>query len=58
MGKFHIALKKILTGPDNSLDIRNIQYLPRWVVLLIDIGLVTVSTIITIFILLDLSNLK
>ncbi|MUP47503.1 polysaccharide biosynthesis protein [Gramella sp. BOM4] len=55
MGKFHIALKNILTGPDNSLDIRNIKYLPRWVVLLIDIGLVSVSTVLTIFILLDLS---
>ena len=55
MGKINKTLKNILTGPDNALDIRNIQYLPRWAVLLIDIGLVTVSTIITIFILLDLS---
>ncbi|MCP9199912.1 polysaccharide biosynthesis protein [Gramella sp. GC03-9] len=58
MGKFHIALKKILTGPDNSLDIRNIKYLPRWVVLLIDIGLVAVSTVLTILILLDLSSFQ
>ncbi len=58
MGKLNKALKKILTGPDNALDIRNIKYLPRWAVFLIDIGLVTVSTILTIFIVLDLSPLQ
>ncbi|MCM4157097.1 nucleoside-diphosphate sugar epimerase/dehydratase [Gramella sp. AN32] len=55
MGKIKKTLKKLLTGPDNALDIRNIKYLPRWVVFLIDIGLVTISTIITFLILLDLS---
>ncbi|TBW26439.1 nucleoside-diphosphate sugar epimerase/dehydratase [Gramella sp. KN1008] len=55
MGKLNRALKNILTGPDNALDIRNIKYLPRWAVLLIDIGLVTVSTILTILILLDIA---
>ena len=55
MGRINKALKNILTGPDNALDIRNLKYLPRWAVFLIDIGLVTISTILTIFILLDLS---
>ncbi|SDR70189.1 nucleoside-diphosphate sugar epimerase/dehydratase [Gramella sp. MAR_2010_147] len=55
MGRIKKALKNILTGPDNELDIRNLKYLPRWAVLLIDIGLVIISTILTIFILIDLS---
>ncbi len=55
MGRFDKALKNILSGPDNALDIRNLKYLPRWAVLMIDIGLVTISTILTIFILIDLS---
>ncbi|CAL66950.1 polysaccharide biosynthesis protein [Christiangramia forsetii] len=55
MGRINRALKNILTGPDNALDIRNLKYLPRWAVFLIDIGLVSISTLITIFILLDLS---
>ncbi|MDR5590561.1 nucleoside-diphosphate sugar epimerase/dehydratase [Christiangramia sp. SM2212] len=55
MGRINRALKNILTGPDNALDIRNLKYLPRWAVLLIDIGLVVISTVLTIFILLDLS---
>ena len=55
MGRFDRALKNILSGPDNALDIRNLKYLPRWAILLIDIGLVTISTVLTIFILIDLS---
>ncbi|MCG9970410.1 polysaccharide biosynthesis protein [Christiangramia crocea] len=55
MGKINRALNNILSGPDNALDIRNIKYLPRWAVMLIDIGLVTVSTVLTILILLDLA---
>ncbi len=55
MGKLNNALKNILTGPDNALDIRNIKYLPRWAVFLIDIGLVSISIVLTILILLDLS---
>ena len=55
MGKINKTLQNILAGPDNGLDIRNIKYLPRWAVFLIDIGLVTVSTIFTILILLDIS---
>lgn len=58
MGKLNKALKNILTGPDNSLDIRNIKYLPRWAVLLIDVGLVSISTALTILILLDLSPVQ
>lgn len=55
MGRINRTLKNILTGPDNALDIRNLKYLPRWAVYLIDIGLVTISTVLTIFILIDLS---
>ncbi|MFV8224359.1 polysaccharide biosynthesis protein [Christiangramia aquimixticola] len=55
MGKIVKALKSILTGPDNALDIRNLKYLPRWAVLLIDVGLVCISIMLTILILVDLS---
>ena len=55
MGIINRALKNILTGPDNALDIRKLKYLPRWAVMLIDVGLVTISTIFTFFIVLDLS---
>ncbi|WP_373056166.1 polysaccharide biosynthesis protein [Zunongwangia sp. H14] len=54
--KIHNTFRKFTTGPDNSLDLRNIKYLPRWVVFLIDIGLVTISSICTAFILLDLTS--
>jgi len=49
------ALKFSLSGDDTSLDIRNIKYLPRWVVFLIDIFLVSVSTLLTILIIIDLT---
>ncbi|SDS78926.1 NDP-sugar epimerase, includes UDP-GlcNAc-inverting 4,6-dehydratase FlaA1 and capsular polysaccharide biosynthesis protein EpsC [Gillisia sp. Hel1_33_143] len=49
------ALKFSLSGEDTSLDIRNIKYLPRWVVFLIDIFLVSVSTLLTILIIIDLT---
>ena len=55
MGRLQKALHRIFSDPDRSLDIRNIKYLPRWAVLLIDIGLVSISIIFTILILLDLS---
>jgi len=55
MGSIQKALSNILSGPDNSLDIRNLRYLPRWAILMIDIGLVIISTILTIFIIIDLS---
>lgn len=49
------ALRNVIADPDNGLDLRNIKYLPRWVVLLIDICLVTVSTLLTILIITDLT---
>jgi FlaA1/EpsC-like NDP-sugar epimerase len=55
MGRLNKTLKDIFTGPANSLDIRNLRYLPRWVVLLIDAGLVCISVMLTILILIDLS---
>lgn len=58
MGKINRALRNILTGPDNALDIRNIKYLPRWAVLLIDMGLVAISIVLTLLILLDLSPVQ
>ena len=53
--KIKNALKFSLSGDDTSLDIRNIKYLPRWVVFLIDIFLVSVSTLLTILIIIDLT---
>ncbi|MCH4823820.1 polysaccharide biosynthesis protein [Gramella lutea] len=58
MGRLNKALKKILTDPDSALDIRNLKYLPRWAVLLIDLTLVSISAVFTIFILLDLSPVQ
>ena len=49
------AFKFSLSGEDTALDLRNIKYLPRWVVFLIDIFLVSVSTLLTILIVLDLT---
>ncbi|HEY9186024.1 MAG TPA: nucleoside-diphosphate sugar epimerase/dehydratase, partial [Salegentibacter sp.] len=48
-------LKNILSGADSSLDLRNMRYLPRWAVLLIDIALVAVATLFTVLILVDLT---
>ena len=53
--KIDNALKNVISGPDNSLNLRNIKYLPRWAVLMIDIGLVAASTLLTILIITDLT---
>lgn len=53
--KLKNTLIKILSDPDSALDLRNIKYLPRWAVFLIDIGLVAVSTLLTILIITDLT---
>ncbi|MDT0689841.1 nucleoside-diphosphate sugar epimerase/dehydratase [Salegentibacter sp. F188] len=50
------TFRKLSTGPDNTINLRNIKYLPRWVVFLIDIGLVALSSVFTAFILLDLTS--
>ncbi|QED36542.1 polysaccharide biosynthesis protein [Antarcticibacterium arcticum] len=56
MGKrLQNALKFSLNGEDSSLDLRNIKYLPRWAVFLIDIFLVVLSSVITTFIIIDLT---
>ncbi|MGV6829431.1 MAG: polysaccharide biosynthesis protein [Flavobacteriales bacterium] len=52
--KLKNALKIILSSQDNTLDIRNIKYLPRWTVLLIDTFLLACSIILTAIILRDL----
>lgn len=49
------AVKYSLSKQDTALDIRNIKYLPRWAVLLIDICLVSLSFLLTIFIIIDLT---
>ncbi|MDT0649775.1 polysaccharide biosynthesis protein [Autumnicola edwardsiae] len=54
--KVNRLIKKILSGPENSLNLRNIKYLPRWAVFLIDIVLVAISSVFTVLILLDLTT--
>jgi len=49
------ALKVSLSSADSALNLRNLKYLPRWAVFLIDIILVTISTIITFYIIIDLT---
>lgn len=49
------AFDYIFSGKDTSLDLRNIRYLPRWAVLLIDISLVAASVLLTILIIVDLT---
>ncbi|WP_040506332.1 polysaccharide biosynthesis protein [Gillisia limnaea] len=49
------ALKFSLSKEDTALGLRNIKYLPRWVVFLIDIFLVSLSFLLTILIILDLT---
>lgn len=58
--KLQSALKIILSSQDNTLDIRNIKYLPRWTVLLIDTFLLACTIVLTGVILRDLhiSHLK
>jgi FlaA1/EpsC-like NDP-sugar epimerase len=58
--KLKSAIKIILSNEDNTLDIRNIKYLPRWCVLLLDTFLLLCSIVLTAIILLDLhiSHLK
>ncbi|OAB77323.1 polysaccharide biosynthesis protein [Cochleicola gelatinilyticus] len=55
--KIKQALKIILSSNDNELDIRNVKYLPRWSVLLIDTFLLICSIVLTVLILNDL-NIK
>jgi len=55
MRKLQKTLNKIWSGSDNALNLRNIKYLPRWAVFLIDIVLVAISTLLTILIVLDLT---
>ncbi|MBV1923094.1 MAG: polysaccharide biosynthesis protein, partial [Flavobacteriaceae bacterium] len=53
--KLQSAFKIIFSSEDNTLDIRNIKYLPRWSVLLIDTFLLCCSIVLTAIILLDLN---
>src|SRR5680860_11716 len=49
------AIKFSLSGEDTRLDLRNLKYLPRWAVFLIDIFLVSLSSLLTILIIVDLT---
>ena len=49
------ALKLSLAAKDSALNLRNLKYLPRWAVFLIDIFLVSASSILTILIIVDLT---
>lgn len=53
--RLNSALKFSLSKQDTALGLRNIKYLPRWAVFLIDIFLVSLSSILTILIVLDLT---
>lgn len=52
--KLQNALNIILSYKDNRLDVRNIKYLPRWVVLLIDTTLITLAALLAVYFLNDL----
>jgi FlaA1/EpsC-like NDP-sugar epimerase len=49
------ALKFSLASKDSALNLRNLKYLPRWAVFLIDIFLVSLSALLTILIIVDLT---
>lgn len=48
------ALRIILSYKDNKLDVRNIKYLPRWMVLLLDVCLLVLAIMLSAYILQDL----
>ncbi len=54
-GKIKNAIKIIMSSEDNKLDIRNVRYVPRWIVLCIDILLLCFSLLFTVYILHDLN---
>ncbi|RKS50569.1 FlaA1/EpsC-like NDP-sugar epimerase [Gillisia mitskevichiae] len=49
------ALKLSLASKNSALNLRNLKYLPRWAVFLIDIFLVSLSALLTILIIIDLT---
>lgn len=53
--KLKTALQQILSQ-ENKLDIRNVKYLSRWVVLGIDSSIIFVSVVLTVMALLDLTT--
>tara|TARA_R110000850_G_scaffold277086_1_gene422385 strand:- start:120354 stop:122300 length:1947 start_codon:yes stop_codon:yes gene_type:complete len=55
--RFKNKLERVIYTGDNQIGITSIRYLPRWIVLLIDISILAVSLLITHFILLNL-NIK
>ncbi|HET8885499.1 MAG TPA: nucleoside-diphosphate sugar epimerase/dehydratase [Salinimicrobium sp.] len=56
MGKrLSYAMQQILSK-ENKLDIRNIKYLPRWAILIIDTGIIILASFLTALALTDLTN--
>ncbi len=53
--KLNNALQQILSS-ENRLNVRNINYLPRWAILAIDILIVIVADVLTLLALKDLTN--
>ncbi len=53
--KLNYALRQILSS-ENSLDIRNIKYLPRWAILGIDISIIIIADYLTLLALQDLTS--
>jgi len=54
INKFSKALKIIFSSKESRLDIRNVKYLPRWSVLVIDVFLLICSIVFTVVVLRDL----
>ncbi len=53
--RFKNKLQRVIYTGDNQIGITNIRYLPRWIVLLIDIAILTISLLMAHFILLNLN---
>lgn len=51
----HYAVRQIFSQ-DNRLDIRNMKYLPRWAILGIDVGIIVIAGVLTVLVMLDLTN--
>lgn len=49
--KLKQAFRIIMSYSENKINVRNIKYLPRWVVLIIDTLLICISLIVSIIIL-------
>ncbi|MEX2350153.1 MAG: nucleoside-diphosphate sugar epimerase/dehydratase [Flavobacteriaceae bacterium] len=55
--RFKNKIQRVIYTGDNNIGITNIRYLPRWIVLLMDITILAISLLLTHFILLNV-NIK